>query len=135
MTRYIAACLGTGAVLLLLDILWLRFAGDAVFRPEVGPVLNDDPNLTAAGLFYLFFSVGLIYFAVFPALREASLVLALVNGAALGFVAYMTFDLTTLAVLKGWTAKVAIIDIAWGTAVSAVSAGSGYGLATLVSGR
>jgi uncharacterized membrane protein len=133
MSRYIAAYVGTGAVLLFLDILWLRFAGEAVFRPEVGPILAENPNLTAAGLFYLFFSVGLFYFAVVPALRDSSFLLALANGAALGFIAYMTFDLTTLAVVKGWSVKVAVIDIAWGTLVSAVSAGAGYGLGAVVS--
>jgi uncharacterized membrane protein len=117
------------AVLLVLDLIWLRYAGDAIFRPEVGEMLTDKPNLVAAGLFYVFFAAGLVYFAVLPGLRAGSIVTALVNGAVLGFVAYMTFDLTSLAILKVWSAKLSLIDISWGAFVSAISAAAGFAAA------
>jgi uncharacterized membrane protein len=117
------ACL---AVLLVLDLIWLRYAGDALFRPAVGEMLTDKPNFVAAGLFYVFFAVGLMFFAALPAWRAASLSTALLNGAVLGFMAYMTFDLTCLAILKIWSVKLAIIDIGWGTFASAVAAAAGF---------
>jgi uncharacterized membrane protein len=117
------------AVLLVLDLVWLRYASDAFFRPAVGEILTDKPNFVAAGLFYVFFAAGLVYFAVLPGLRTASIATTLINGAFLGFVAYMTFDLTSLAILKLWSVKVSIIDISWGTFASAISAAAGFAAA------
>lgn len=117
-------------ILLVLDLIWLRYAGDAIFRPAVGEMLTDKPNLAAAGLFYVFFAAGLVYFAVLPGLRAGSIITALVNGAVLGFVAYMTFELTSLAILKVWSVKLAILDTGWGTVVSAISAAAGFAAAT-----
>ncbi|HVZ28628.1 MAG TPA: DUF2177 family protein [Rhizomicrobium sp.] len=125
-TRILAAYGATLVVLLALDLIWLRFAGDMFFRPNVGSVLTDKPNIAAAALFYLFFSGGLIFFAVMPAAKNDSAATALLHGALLGFLAYMTFDLTSLAILKGWSVKVSLIDISWGTFVSGVAAGAGF---------
>jgi uncharacterized membrane protein len=117
------ACL---VVLVLLDLVWLRYASEAFFHPEVGEMLTENPNFVAAGLFYLFFAAGLVYFAVLPGVRAASLTTVLLNGAFLGFLAYMTFDFTNLAILKLWTVKISLIDIAWGSFASAVAAGAGF---------
>ena len=121
-----ATCL---VVLVVLDLVWLRYASDAFFRPNVGEMLTDKPNFVAAGLFYVFFPAGLVFFAVLPGLRAASVVTALGSGAFLGFLAYMTFDLTSLAILKLWSVKVSIIDISWGTFASAIAAAAGFAAA------
>jgi uncharacterized membrane protein len=113
-------------VLLLLDLVWLRYANNAIFQPEVGPMLTDKPNFVAAGLFYLFFAAGLVYFAVMPGVRAASIAMAVFNAAFLGFVGYMTFELTSLAILKVWSVKVAIADIAWGSFVSSLAAAAAW---------
>jgi uncharacterized membrane protein len=117
-------------VLVILDLVWLRFASDAFFRPAVGEILTDRPNFIAAGLFYIFFAAGLVFFAVLPAMKNGGIAAALLNGALLGFLAYMSFDLTNLAILKLWSVKVALIDISWGTFVSAMAAMAGF--ATIV---
>jgi uncharacterized membrane protein len=113
-------------VLVILDLVWLRFASDAFFRPAVGEILTDRPNFIAAGLFYIFFAAGLVFFAVLPAMKNGGMATALLNGALLGFLAYMSFDLTNLAILKLWSVKVALIDISWGTFVSAMAAAAGF---------
>jgi uncharacterized membrane protein len=128
------ALLAYGAALVvqvLLDLVWLRYAGNAFFRPAVGEILTDKPNLVAAGLFYVFFAAGLVFFAVLPGMRAASLFTAIVNGAFLGFLAYMTFDLTNLAILKLWSVKVSVIDISWGTFASAAAAAAGFAAGTV----
>ena len=38
--------------------------------------------------------------------------------------AYVTYDATNLAVLKGYDGLVAVVDVAWGTLLSAVVAGA-----------
>jgi uncharacterized membrane protein len=126
MMRVLIAYGVTLVVLLALDLVWLRFSADIVFRPYVGAVLTDNPNLAAAALFYLFFSGGLFFFAVMPGAKNDSVVTALINGALLGFLAYMTFDLTSLAILKGWSVTVSLIDVSWGTFVSGIAAASGF---------
>ncbi len=47
----------------------------------------------------------------------------LTRGALFGFVAYATYDLTNLATMKGFTAKVVVVDLAWGALLTAVVAG------------
>jgi uncharacterized membrane protein len=36
-------------------------------------------------------------------------------GAALGFFACATFDLTSLALIRGWSAALAVVGMLWGT--------------------
>jgi uncharacterized membrane protein len=61
-----------------------------------------------------------------PALEKGSWQHALGYGALLGFVAYATYDLTNLATLKGFSAKIVAIDLAWGTALTALVALGAY---------
>jgi uncharacterized membrane protein len=51
---------------------------------------------------------------------------ALFMGAALGCIAYGTYDLTNHATLKAWTTSLTVIDMAWGTAITAVTAAGGF---------
>ena len=45
--------------------------------------------------------------------------------ALFGFFAYATYDLTNLATLKDWPLGLSLIDMAWGTLVSALAASAG----------
>jgi uncharacterized membrane protein len=51
---------------------------------------------------------------------------ALQYGALFGFFCYMTYDLTNLAFIRDFPTRLAFIDIAWGTAVTAFSATIAY---------
>ena len=42
-----------------------------------------------------------------------------------GFFAYATYDLTNLATLKGWPLGLSLIDMAWGSLVSALATAAG----------
>ena len=53
-------------------------------------------------------------------------VIAAINGAALGFVAYATYDLTNQATLSVWSTRLTIIDLCWGTVLTTLSATGGY---------
>jgi uncharacterized membrane protein len=116
-TKYIIAYIACALVFFPIDYVWLSRMGAAFYRPQLGNLLLENPNLAVAGLFYL------AYFAIHPA---NSLTHAMVLGAALGFIAYGTYDLTNLSTVKGFTPAVAIVDMAWGTALTAISAGAGY---------
>jgi uncharacterized membrane protein len=49
---------------------------------------------------------------------------AALMGGVLGLAAYGTYDLTNYATLKSWPLSITLIDLAWGTLVSAVTAGA-----------
>jgi uncharacterized membrane protein len=108
------------AVFLAIDAVWLTNAGRLLYVPEIGHLLKDKPNFLVAFIFYAIYAVGLLVFVVQPALSETGYARALFYGAFFGFVAYATYDMTNLATIKGFTTRIAIIDMAWGTILSAI---------------
>jgi uncharacterized membrane protein len=123
---YIVAYIAAATGFLLLDFLWLGFVAKAFYRQEIGALLLEKFNMTAAIGFYLVFVVGIVIFAVAPALQAGSWKTALLYGALFGFFTYATYDMTNLATLKGWSLSVTFVDIAWGTCLTGVGALLGY---------
>lgn len=103
------------AVFLGIDAIWLGFIAKNLYAKTIGHLLSSSPKYIPALIFYLVYVVGIIIFAVNPALKSKSPSLALQYGALLGFISYATYDLTNLATLRDWPLKVTIIDIVWGT--------------------
>jgi len=89
-------------------------------------LLLDKPNLTVAAVFYAIYVIGVVIFAVAPALQTGSWKTALIYGALFGLFTYGTYDMTNLATLKNWSVTVAIVDIIWGTVLTGASALLGY---------
>jgi uncharacterized membrane protein len=108
----------TVPIFFLIDLTWLGVIAKNVYRKYMGHLMLATPNWTAAIIFYLLFIVGLIIFVINPALKNHSWSYALLYGAMFGFFTYMTFDLTSLAVLKDWPWQIVIIDIIWGMVLS-----------------
>lgn len=123
---YLIAYVSTAVVFFALDYVWLTRVAIGFYRQNIGELLLATPNFAAAGIFYLFYVIGLVYFAVMPALTASSVVTALLNGALLGLLAYGTYDMTNLATLKGWSLSVSLVDMAWGAVLSAIAAAAGY---------
>ncbi len=109
-----------------LDFVWLSTATGWLYKPMLGPLLAPEPSLQIAALFYVFYVVGIVVFAVLPAANAGSWLMALGLGALLGLVAYGTYDITNLSTLRDWPVLVTVIDLAWGTSVSALGALAGY---------
>lgn len=105
--------------LLVLDSLWLVKVAPKFYKSNIGHLMAENPNLFAAGLFYAIYIVGLVVFVVQPAVSDKSLVFAASRGALFGLVAYSTFDLTANAVFKNWPTQVTVIDMLWGTVLTA----------------
>ena len=124
--RFVVAYIVTAIVFLGLDTLWLTQVALGMYRREIGTLLLDRPNLPIAGLFYLLFVVGIVVLAILPALNGGTWINALLLGAVLGLVAYGTYDITNLSTLRNWSLTVTLADLAWGTALTAVSATLGY---------
>lgn len=123
---YVIAYISTAVVFFALDYLWLTRIAIGFYREQIGNLMLASPNFAAAGVFYLFYVVGVVYFAVMPAVSAGSAVTALVNGALLGLLAYGTYDMTNLATLKGWSLQMSLVDMAWGAFLTATAAAAGY---------
>jgi len=125
--RTVAAYFATGIAFAAIDFFWLRWAGSNFYRPIIGAIMADKPRFDAAIAFYLIYIAGIVFFAVSPAFGHGGgWRTALGYGAAFGFVAYATYDLTNQATLKVWDVKITLVDMAWGTFVTAAAATAGY---------
>lgn len=129
---YVLSYFATGIVFLGCDVVWLSIAGNALYRPLLGDLLLAQFRLVPAVAFYLIYMAGIVFFAVSPALASGRWTSASINGALLGFVAYATYDLTNQATLRSWSLTITILDLCWGTILTAVSATLGYLIASAI---
>lgn len=120
--RWVSAAVVTAVVFGVLDALWLGRIGRPLYTERLGELLAPRVDMTAALLFYAIYVMGITYFVTVPALERDSVASAAVGGAMLGLVAYATWNLTNLAVLRGYPASIVPIDMAWGTGATAVTA-------------
>ena len=116
----------TFIVFLMIDMLWLGLIAKTIYQKYLGNFLSDNVNWTAAIIFYLIYVVGISIFAIYPAINKGSVSHAVLMGALFGFFTYATYDLTNLATLKGWPLPIVIIDIIWGSVLSAIVGLSGF---------
>jgi len=100
-----------------LDSVWLGTVAPEFYRAHIGHLMSERPDFIAAALFYLIFLMGLQLFVLSP-LRGASVLRQGAHGFAFGVVTYATFDLTSVAVLKGFPYLVAGVDMLWGGLLS-----------------
>jgi len=104
-------------IFLIIDVFWLTIIAKNLYQKEIGYIMSDKPNFIAAGLFYLVFMAGLVFFVINPAIQKDSWSYALFAGMFFGLVTYATYDLTNLATLAKWPLKVTIIDLIWGSGI------------------
>lgn len=114
-------------VLLALDALWLGVVAKGFYRRWLGDLLRPDIRPVPVIAFYALYIAALLVLAVQPAVERESLGRAALLGALLGLTAYASYDLVNLATLRHFSVMVAVVDMAWGTAVSAVTAAWAYG--------
>ena len=126
MKFYALSYVVTAVLFLGLDAIWLTLAGPRLYRPQLGDLLLENFNVAPAAVFYLLYVIGILIFAIQPALASGRWQTALLYGALFGFFAYGTYDFTNLATLKGWTTLITFVDLAWGTLVTGVSAAVAY---------
>ena len=118
---------GLSAVIFFaIDLVWLGVVAKGFYRRTLGGLLADKVNWTAAMLFYLLYIVGILIFAVVPALNRHAAGQAILMGVLFGFFCYATYDLSNLATLKGWPLTVVVVDILWGMIVTGTVAFFSY---------
>lgn len=134
MLKPIIAYIATAVVFFAIDFVWLSSA-NGFYRSQIGDLLLEKPNLAVAGLFYVAYVAGIVVLVVMPALASGNWVSALLGGLVLGFVAYGTYDFTNLSTLKGWTLTASLVDLTWGTVLTAAAATAGYFATSFLSAR
>jgi len=122
--------IGTYVITLLIffaiDLVWLGVVAKNFYRQHIGHLMSPDVNWGAAVLFYAVYIAGIVFFAIKPAIEAGSASRALAHGAFFGFIAYATYDLTNQATMKDWPVLVTVIDLIWGTVLTATVAFLSY---------
>jgi uncharacterized membrane protein len=108
------------AIFVAIDAVWLTAIAGKFYKKELGSLLAPKANLKPAAVFYALYIVGMVVFAINPALRQHSLSYVIKYAALLGLTMYATYDLTNASTLKNWPAKVTYVDMAWGTTITTV---------------
>ncbi len=121
-------------VFLAVDLIWLVKIAPKFYKKMIGHLMASKPNGPAAIVFYLLFIVGMVVFVGYPTFASGQWWQALLFGAMFGFFTYGTYDLTNLATLKEWPLKVTIIDMIWGTFLSATTSTIVFFLANAIIG-
>jgi uncharacterized membrane protein len=128
MLRHVALYLGSATAFFAIDLLWLGLIARDFYRQNLGHLLAPDIRWGAALLFYSIFILGIVILAVLPALATGDWLRAILLGGFVGLVGYAAFDLTCLALFKDFPVRVVVIDMVWGTVLSATTAAAGFGV-------
>jgi uncharacterized membrane protein len=119
----------TALVFFAIDVVWLGVVAQSFYQRHLGHLLRADVLWAPAVLFYALYIAGILVFAVLPGLDARSLGRTVALGAFLGLVAYATFDLTCMALLKDFPLVVVVVDLAWGMVLTASVSTAAYGIA------
>ncbi|MEJ2679372.1 MAG: DUF2177 family protein [Gemmatimonadota bacterium] len=109
-----------------LDLIWLGAVARGFYQRHLGELLRPDVRWGPGILFYLIYVVALVVIVVAPALERQSGARAVAFGALFGLAAYAAYDLTSLSLIRGYPVIAAVVDLAWGTALSAAVCGVAY---------
>lgn len=131
-TKIVILYILTTPVFFLIDMTWLGVVAKNFYRAQLGYLMRTDIIWSAAIVFYLLFLVGLLYFAVLPAVATGLWWKATMLGALFGFFTYVTYDLTNYSTVRDWPLMIALVDTLWGTVLSASVATASFFIAGLI---
>ncbi|MGX5718098.1 DUF2177 family protein [Arthrobacter sp. MAHUQ-56] len=114
--NWLTAYIVTALIFAVLDVAWILLVANPQYQNQIGHLLAPKANLPGAVLFYAIFVAGMVHYGVRPNHPEATLHQRVAGAALFGFFTYATWALTGFAVLKDFTALVAVTDILWGAA-------------------
>lgn len=117
-----AACTAT---FFALDIAWLGVVAKGFYQRQMGHLLAEQTKWGAAIAFYLIYVAAIVVLCVLPGIEKQSVLRAATLGGVFGLAAYAAFDLTSLALLKGFPSGVVPVDLAWGVILTASVAAAG----------
>ena len=126
---FIVAVFLASIIFLIVDVIWLSFATKSFYRPLLGELISDKPVIWAAVLFYVLYMLGMAVIVIQPCIEPSGLSKSVYTGFIFGWVAYGTYNLTNMAVIKDWSSTVVFVDMFWGASLTAISSTTGIYLA------
>ncbi|GGI01003.1 DUF2177 family protein [Arthrobacter liuii] len=114
--KWLTAYVVSALIFAALDMVWIMLVANPLYQSQIGGLLAPKANLPGAVLFYVVFVAGMVHYGVRPNHPGATVRQRITGAALFGFFTYATWALTGLAVLKDFTALVAVTDILWGAA-------------------
>jgi uncharacterized membrane protein len=123
---YIIAYVAVLLVFASIDAAWLSIMGPMIYRPALGDILATTLRVAPAIAFYAIFPIGVVAFAVLPALRAQSPATGATQALLFGAIAYATYDLTNYATLRNWNLQITVLDIVYGALASSIAATVAY---------
>jgi uncharacterized membrane protein len=123
--QFFAAYAVALVVMAALDGVWLGWLARDFYKHELGSLMTDSVRVVPAALYYVCFPAAVVYLALTP--TPSGWPEALLRSAVMGLAAFGVYDLTNLAVLRGYTLAMTIVDMAWGTCASALGGVAAYG--------
>ncbi len=117
---YAAALITVG----VLDAIWLGVIAREFYRSQMVAVAADNFNIVPAVLFYFLYPLGVLLVALTPPANGWQE--AVTRSALLGLMVYGVYDLTNMATLKAWPAKLALVDTSWGMLITAMAGLAAY---------
>lgn len=118
--------LATLASLLAIDFVWLKFLAKDFYQRELAHLFSDKFLLFPAGIFYLIYAFGIVFFVLKPGIEAKSLEMVLYRGALLGLITYAAYDLTNHATLSRWPLSITITDMIWGVCLTTITSALVY---------
>jgi len=118
----------TALVFFALDFVWLSRVAQGFYQNYLGHLLRPEPLILAAVVFYALYIAGIIVFAVLPGIEAGDLSKTVMLGAFLGLFAYATFDLTCRALFIDFPIVVVVVDLIWGSVLTAAVSAAGFGI-------
>ena len=118
-------------IFLIIDVIWLSITVKYLYRPALGGLLNDQPVMWAAALFYIIYTVSLAIIILQPAIANDSIFQAFWTGIVFGVVTYGTYNLTNMATIKDWSPTIVFVDMLWGGCLTGFSSAAGIYLSKI----
>lgn len=126
MKAFLASWGATAFVFLVIDAIWLGLVATSFYARALGDLMLEQPKLGIAALFYVGYTFAVVLLVSAPAAKTGSLGQAILYGAVFGLAAYGTYDITNMSTLKNWPVTMSLVDMAWGTVLTATAAAAGY---------
>lgn len=113
--------------LLVVDGVMIWFVILPTFKKYIPTYLNTDMNFIAAIAFYLLYILVLLLLVIQPGIEQNFLISKIITNSALfWFGAYMTYELTSMSVMKWWSWEMVAIDTTWWTILTVIIGGVMY---------
>lgn len=108
---------------LALDAAWITQVASPWMKKSVPHLMATTPNMWAAIAFYLLYlSILLILFIIPGLAQKVGYQTIAFQTFLFGFACYATYDLTNLAVMRGYPLSMALADMFWGGLLTMITA-------------